>query len=83
MHNYFRVPNSVFDLGLSASELVVLMYLYRCHNNKDDCWPSYVDIASKCSITRRNVINVIRSLNEMGLIGKERQGRKNHYKIKS
>jgi len=83
MDNYFRVPNELFSLGLSASELIVLMYLYRCHNNNEDCWPSYVDIASKCKITRRSAINVISNLENKGLISKERQGRKNHYKIKS
>lgn len=82
MDNYFRVPNEVFTLGLSASELIVLVYLYRCHNNRDDCWPSYPDIAAKCRIDRHTAIRAINRLAGMGIITKDRQGRKNHYKIK-
>ena len=81
MDNYFRVPNSVFDLGLSASELIVLIYLYRCQNNKSDAFPSYSTIAKQCNIDRRTAIRVINSLIDTGLIRKKLIGRVNHYRI--
>jgi len=81
MQNYFRVPNSVFDLGVSTSALVVLIYLYRCQNNKSEAFPSYNTIAKKCNIERRTAIRVINSLIDRGLIRKKLIGRVNHYRI--
>ena len=42
---FFSLPNVIFLLGQSPSELAVYCYLRRCENQKThQCWPSYKTI---------------------------------------
>ena len=67
MNNYFRTPNRVFDLNLTSSEKLVLVYLCRCSNNAV-AFPSYSTIANKCSINKRTAIRAIKTLEDKRLI---------------
>ena len=69
-NNYFKLPNDIFDLNLKASEFQVLTLLIRYQNNKRNCYPSYADIAVKCNMSRRNVIDCISKLENKGIISK-------------
>jgi len=81
MERFFRVPNSVFNLELSSSEILVLIYLYRCQNNSI-AFPSYATIARNCHLKRLTCIRVVKMLEEMSIIQIVRQtGRVNHYLV--
>jgi len=83
MKNYFRVPNEIFNKPLTTTEKMVLIYIYRCTNNKVFS-PSYTTIADKCSITRRSAIRIINSLIEKGEIIKDKKHREfNTYMVSS
>jgi DNA-binding MarR family transcriptional regulator len=82
MDNYFRVPNQVYELGLPGHQREVLIYLYRCSNNKSDAFPSYDDMRVKLGMTRMTAIRAIKRLENRGLIEVMRSNRKvNHYRI--
>ena len=73
MPGFFRTPNSVFDMGLTSSELLVLVYLCRCASNKTgSAFPSYTTIAKRCHISRRTAIVAIKSLEAKHIIKIER-----------
>jgi len=81
MKEYFKVPNKVFNLKLTLSELVILIYIYRCSNNSK-AFPSYTTIAENCHISRRTAIRVILSLESKNIIKIDRTNRKvNHYLV--
>ena len=75
MNNYFRTPNRVFDLNLTSSEKLVLVYLCRRSNNAI-AFPSYSTIASKCSITRMTAIKSVKTLEDKRLIMVNREHNK-------
>jgi len=81
MKGYFKVPNSIFNLRISASEFRVLTYICRCRNNSI-AYPSYATIARNCCITRNTAITIIKYLEMAGIIKVEREDRKsNRYTI--
>jgi DNA-binding MarR family transcriptional regulator len=80
---YFRAHNQIFKLNLSAAEKLVLLYLYRMHNNNDQCFPSYETIAQSCSITRRTVIRSVKTLADKKYLVKTLINRKNYYDLPS
>jgi len=81
MREYFRTHNRVFQHNITSSELLVLIYLYRCQN-KGIAFPSYTTIARNCHISQRTAITAIKGLEKKGIISVERQGRKsNRYAI--
>jgi DNA-binding transcriptional regulator YhcF (GntR family) len=74
---YFQVPNDIFRAGLTTSELAVYFYLARCGNQGNAAFPSYSEIASSCSITKKTAIKVIKQLEAKKLIVKQRRWSKN------
>jgi len=81
MKEYFKVSNRVFNLKLTLSELVILIYIYRCSNNSK-AFPSYSTIAKNCHISRRTAIRVILSLESKNIIQIDRTNRKaNRYLV--
>ena len=79
--NYFKVPNSIFGAGLTKYELLVLIYLVRCLNNKHIAFPSYQDIAKCCAISRSKAVKIVSGLAEKGILRKQIRShsyRKNH-----
>ena len=45
--NFFRLPNNIFDLGLTPIQFVAYAYLVSCAGSKGYCWPSIEKIARK------------------------------------
>ena len=70
---YFQVPNDIFEIGLDKHELLVYIYLARCGNQCSASFPSYNTIAQKTGISRRKVIECVKSLEEKQLLMKERR----------
>jgi len=74
---YFQVPNAVFELDLKYYEKLVYMYLCRCGNHGGTAFPSYLQIAKKCGISKRTAINAVRTLENEGLIIKQKRQKTN------
>jgi predicted transcriptional regulator len=69
--NYFRVPTSIFTSGLTKYELVVLVYLLSCQNDKQMAFPGYKNIAKCCAISRGKARRVVNGLIEKGVLRKQ------------
>lgn len=70
--NYFSLPNEIFLLGLSSSELAVYSFLKRCENRKThQCWPSYKTIGQAVRMSENTVRKYTLCLEERGLISTE------------
>ena len=48
--NFFKVPNTIFAVGLSSKAIVVYCCLMRHAGEKLKCFPSRKTIANECSI---------------------------------
>lgn len=68
--NFFKLPNEVFCLMLTTSELAVLSYLARCSDETGTCFPSVHTIATACSISDNTVRKSIRKLEDREIISK-------------
>ncbi|NIQ17156.1 MAG: hypothetical protein GTO02_23075 [Candidatus Dadabacteria bacterium] len=84
---YFKVPNWVFGLGLSAYALLILMYFCRRADKNGWLFPSLNRIGKDCSIKSRTTVSkAIEELQSMDLIRKmpsHSPGRSNRYKLSS
>ena len=47
---FYRLPNSIFDLGLTPIQFALYSYLVSCAGNKNYCWPSLEKICAKTGI---------------------------------
>lgn len=71
--DYFKTPNCLFSLGLSAGEIAVYSYLLRCEDrNSYTCYPSYRTIGKAVGLSRNTVQKYVSSLEDKGLIGTEK-----------
>lgn len=70
MRNFFALPNEVFELMLTPSELAVLCYLVRCADVSGSCFPSIHTIACACRISDNTVRKAVRNLAERKIIKK-------------
>ena len=69
MKGFVKIPNTAFEMHLSAIEFYVLCYLCKCRNSvTGKCFPSYNRIISDCHISRSSVARAIKSLKEKGII---------------
>ena len=72
LKDYFPVPNEIFCLGLSSSEISVYAYLLRCENRKTfQCHPSYKTIGNAIGMSKNTVKKYVDSLIEKRLITAE------------
>ncbi len=59
--NYFKIPNAIFSLDLSAKAIALYSFLLKCENRKDfTCYPSYGVIGraiKSCANTIRVYVN--------------------------
>lgn len=63
---------SVFEINdLSIYDKTVLIYLRTMQEELDTVFPSYDTIASKCGMSRRKAIDVVKKLVGLGLVKKE------------
>jgi predicted transcriptional regulator len=75
---YFATPNDVYNLGLSASEIGVLVYLCRCGNQRGGVgWPSHHDIATKIGVSKRQAQNAVARLRKKGVLTWTQQHKEN------
>ena len=66
------LPNEVFQLGLTANDLLVYIYLqYQKGARSGQCWPSYATIGAAVSMTRKTVQKHVWSLIDKGFIQAE------------
>lgn len=76
------IPNDIFDWNLSNNEMIVLMYLIRCMDQRTrTCYPSYEKISKSCKVTRSTAIKCIKKLIEYDLIKILEKGCKSEYGI--
>lgn len=67
--NFFPLPNEIFNLGLSAGEIVVYAYLmYRENRKTYQCYPSYRTIGEAVGMSRNTVKKYVDALVEKQLI---------------
>ena len=71
--DYFKTPNCLFSLGLSAGEIAVYSYLLRCEDrNSYTCYPSFRTIGKAVGLSRNTVQKYVYSLEDKGLIETEK-----------
>lgn len=71
--DYFKTPNCLFSLGLSAGEIAVYSYLLRCEDRKSfTCYPSFRTIGKAVGLSRNTVQKYVSSLEDKGLIKTEK-----------
>ncbi|WP_440448034.1 helix-turn-helix domain-containing protein [Ruminococcus sp.] len=68
--NFFTLPNEVFCLMLTPSELAVLSYLVRCSDDTGICYPSIHTIATACAMSDNTVRKCVRKLEDREIISK-------------
>lgn len=70
--NYYPMPNDLFNLGLSSSEIAIYSYLVRSENRQThQCYPSYKTIGEAVGLTPNTVKKYAGSLCERRLITTE------------
>ena len=75
--NFFMVQNAVLDLKLLPADFAIYCVLLRYANNQTgEAFPGYRTIAEKANITRRRAIEGIKTLEERGLLKKEKRVKK-------
>lgn len=47
---FFRLPNNIFDLGLTPIQFTLYSYLVSCAGSSTICWPSLKTICAKTGI---------------------------------
>ncbi len=69
MKGYVKIPNTAFEMKLSAIEFYVLCYLCKCRNSvTGKCFPSYSRIEKDCHICRSSVVKAVKKLEEKNII---------------
>ena len=63
---FFKVPNELFEHGLSSKAIVVFCCLLRHAGRKMKCFPSRRTIAAECNI---GVTTVDRAMSELVFVG--------------
>ena len=67
--NYFRLPNDIFNLDLSAGEIAVYAFILRMENRRTyTCFPSYKTIGRALNMSKNTVAKYVHSLADKRLI---------------
>jgi hypothetical protein len=73
--NYFKLPNEIYYLGLSAGEISIYGYLMPIENRKTyQCWPSYRRIGKAVGMSENTVRKYVSMLEDKELILTEPTG---------
>lgn len=79
--NYTKIPNDIHKIVKSVYELSILIYLLRCCDSHNKCFPSY-DKITQGLMTRRHCMNLCKELTKRGYIRiKERKFKSNIFTI--
>lgn len=68
---YFKVPDDIFDSGLTKYELLVCVYLLYFQNHKPVEFPGYEDIAKHCAVSRSKAKKIVNGLIKKDIIKKQ------------
>ena len=71
--NFFRLPNNIFDLGLTPIQFAIYAYLVSCAGNKGYCWPSMDRIARKIGAGKTAVQEHLNVLQQRKIISKSKR----------
>ena len=74
---FFRLPNNIFDLGLTPIQFLIYAYLVCCAGSKGHCWPSQVTISRKTGIGKTSVQEHLGILEKRKIIEKSKHGNLN------
>lgn len=78
---FFRLPNNIFDLGLTPIQFMLYAYLVCCAGSKGYCWPSQKTISAKTGIGTTSVQEYLKLLEKRQIIKiskRRRSGRWNN-----
>ncbi len=77
---FFRLPNNIFDLGLTPIQFMLYSYLVCCSGNKGYCWPSQNTISAKTGIGTTSVQDHLKVLEKRQVIEiRKRRSRSGHW----
>lgn len=79
---YFRTVNEVFPLNIRPYDFTVLQYLSKCANKDRECFPSIIDIATQCNMSKSQVklsIKVLKAKNYITHTLPGHTGKNTHY----
>ncbi len=65
---FFRLPNNIFDLGLTPIQFMLYAYLVSCAGSKGYCWPSQNTISAKTGIGTTSVQEHLKVLEKRQII---------------
>ena len=69
VRDFFPMPNTIFDLGLTAEEIAIYAFLLRCEDRRTfTCYPSLKTIGRAIGKSKNTVIKYVRMLEDKGLI---------------
>lgn len=66
--NYFLLPNTIFDEGLTPMEFVVYSFFISRKDSVNECWYSVEHIAEYCNISVNTARRALHWLEENGYI---------------
>lgn len=76
---FFRLPNNIFDLGLTPIQFMLYLYLVSCAGNKGYCWPSQKTISAKTGIGTTSVQDHLKALVKRQIIKIDKRRRSGHW----
>ena len=65
---FFRLPNSIFDVPLDATQFKLYAYLVCCAGSKGYCWPTHKRIIQDTGIKKSSLQKAIKVLVKRKLI---------------
>ena len=65
---FYRLPNSIFNLGLTPIQFTLYSYLVSCAGSKNYCWPSLETISTKTGIGISAVQKHLKILEKLQII---------------
>lgn len=74
---FFRLPNNIFDLGLTPIQFLIYAYLVCCAGSKGYCWPGQATISRKTGIGKTSVQEHLGILEKRKIIEKSKHGNLN------
>lgn len=71
--NFFRLPNNIFDIGLSPIQFTIYAYLVSCAGNKGYCWPSLDTIRRRTGLSISTIQDHLKVLQQRQIISKSKR----------
>ena len=71
--NFFRLPNNIFDLGLTPIQFAAYAHLVSCAGSKGYCWPSIEKIARKIGVGKTAIQEHLNVLQQRQIIAKSKR----------